>query len=42
MYTGIGGGQIEVLKDRIERRRAVYEQYHAKMKGIVSVRFVDE
>lgn len=40
--AGIGRGQMEVLKDRIERRRAVYEQYHAKMKGIAGVSFVDE
>jgi len=40
--AGIGRGQMEVLKDRIAKRRNVYEQYYEKMKGIAGVNFVDE
>ncbi len=40
--AGIGRGQMEVLKDRIAKRRNVYEQYYEKMKGIAGVSFVDE
>lgn len=40
--AGIGRGQMEVLAKRVEQRRAVYNRYYEKMKGIKGVSFVDE
>lgn len=40
--AGIGRGQMEVLANRVEQRRAVYNRYYNKMKNLKGVSFVDE
>lgn len=40
--AGIGRGQMEVLANRVEQRRAVYNRYYDKMKNLKGVSFVDE
>lgn len=40
--AGIGRGQMEVLANRVEQRRAVYNRYYDKMKNLNGVSFVDE
>lgn len=40
--AGIGRGQMEVLSERVEQRRAVYDQYLQKMSGMPGVTFVAE
>lgn len=37
IVAGIGRGQMEVLKDRVDARRAVYEKYKAYFEGIEGV-----
>ena len=40
--AGIGRGQMEVLSQRITQRRAVYQQYTARLKDITGINFVNE
>ncbi len=40
--AGIGRGQMEVLANRIDQRRAVYQQYYNKLKGIKGITLLDE
>jgi len=40
--AGIGRGQMEVLAQRVEQRRAIYNKYYDKMKKLKGVSFVDE
>jgi dTDP-4-amino-4,6-dideoxygalactose transaminase len=40
--AGIGCGQMEVLANRIDQRRAVYQQYCDKLKGINGITLLDE
>lgn len=40
--AGIGRGQMEVLANRVEQRRAVYNRYYDKMKNLKGVSFVNE
>lgn len=40
--AGIGRGQMEVLAQRVEQRRAIYNKYYDKMKNLKGVSFVDE
>lgn len=40
--AGIGRGQMEVLAQRVEQRRAIYNRYYDKMKNLKGVSFVDE
>ena len=40
--AGIGRGQMEVLPERIEKRRKIFEQYKAGLAGIEGVSFLDE
>ncbi len=40
--AGIGRGQMEVLAKRIDQRRAVYQQYYNKLKGIKGITLLDE
>ncbi|WP_099076544.1 aminotransferase class I/II-fold pyridoxal phosphate-dependent enzyme, partial [Nostoc linckia] len=40
--AGIGRGQMEVLKDRIAQRRAVYDQYVQRLSGMPGISFVNE
>lgn len=40
--AGIGRGQMEVLNKRIEQRRAIYQQYYNKLKGIKGITLLDE
>lgn len=40
--AGIGRGQMEVLADRVQQRRAVYDQYVQKLAGIPGVTFINE
>lgn len=40
--AGIGRGQMEVLANRIDQRRAVYQQYYSKLKGIKGITLLDE
>ncbi len=42
LCAGVGRGQMEVLANRIAQRRAVYDQYVAKLKGVKGISFVDE
>jgi dTDP-4-amino-4,6-dideoxygalactose transaminase len=40
--AGIGRGQMEVLQDRVERRRAIYNWYRREMEGMPGISFVAE
>lgn len=40
--AGIGRGQMEVLAQRVEQRRAIYNRYYDKMKNLKGVSLVDE
>jgi dTDP-4-amino-4,6-dideoxygalactose transaminase len=40
--AGIGRGQMEVLKNRVEKRRSNYEFYKNVLSGIDAITFVDE
>ena len=40
--AGIGRGQMGVLANRIDQRRAVYQQYCDKLKGIKGITLLDE
>ena len=42
LCAGVGRGQMEVLATRIEQRRAIYQQYVTKLKGVKGISFVDE
>jgi dTDP-4-amino-4,6-dideoxygalactose transaminase len=42
VLAGIGCGQMEVLNDRIDKRRANFDFYKSKLKDINSLRFVEE
>lgn len=42
LCAGVGRGQMEVLAKRIAQRRAVYDQYVAKLKDVKGISFVDE
>lgn len=40
--AGIGRGQIMVLPERVQQRRAVYEKYMKELKNIVEISFLNE
>ncbi len=40
--AGIGRGQMEMLANRIDQRRAIYQQYYNKLKGIKGITLLDE
>ena len=40
--AGIGRGQMEVLDDRINRRREIFETYKNALKDISAIQFLDE
>jgi dTDP-4-amino-4,6-dideoxygalactose transaminase len=40
--AGIGRGQMEVLDQRIERRRNIFDQYKQALSGIEGLKFLDE
>jgi dTDP-4-amino-4,6-dideoxygalactose transaminase len=40
--AGIGRGQMEVLDDRINRRREIFETYKNALKDIAAIQFLDE
>ena len=40
--AGIGRGQMEVLQQRVERRRAIYDWYRQEMEGMPGISFVAE
>lgn len=40
--AGIGRGQMEVLQDRVERRRAIFNWYRQEMEGMPGISFVAE
>lgn len=40
--AGIGRGQMEVLTDRVERRRAIFDWYRQEMDGMPGISFVAE
>jgi dTDP-4-amino-4,6-dideoxygalactose transaminase len=40
--AGIGRGQLMVLDERIQQRRAVYQFYHENLGGIPGIKFVPE
>lgn len=42
LCAGVGRGQMEVLAKRIEQRRAVYDQYVARLKDVKGISFVNE
>lgn len=40
--AGIGRGQMEVLNDRVQKRREIFEVYQKELKGINGLHFLDE
>jgi dTDP-4-amino-4,6-dideoxygalactose transaminase len=40
--AGIGRGQMEVLQDRVARRREIYARYHQALANIEGIHFPDE
>ena len=42
IIAGIGRGQMEVLNDRVEARRRVFEKYKEELSDIKSISFVEE
>ncbi len=40
--AGIGRGQMEVLPERIEKRRAIFEQYKQGLEGLDGISFLEE
>lgn len=40
--AGIGRGQMEVLPERVQQRRAVYDQYVQKLKDVPGINFLPE
>ena len=40
--AGIGRGQMEVLNDRVHKRREIFEVYHKELKDINGLHFLDE
>jgi dTDP-4-amino-4,6-dideoxygalactose transaminase len=40
--AGIGRGQLQVLDERVQQRRAVYETYKKELASFSTVKFVDE
>lgn len=40
--AGIGRGQMEVLTERVERRRAIFDWYRQEMEGMPGISFVAE
>jgi dTDP-4-amino-4,6-dideoxygalactose transaminase len=42
LCAGVGRGQMEVLVDRIAKRREIYKQYHALLAGRKGISFADE
>jgi len=40
--AGIGRGQMEVLPERIEKRRAIFEQYKAGLASVEGISFLEE
>lgn len=40
--AGIGRGQMEVLPERIEKRRAIFEQYKVGLAGVEGISFLEE
>tara|TARA_R110002049_G_C9167516_1_gene561583 strand:- start:110 stop:1216 length:1107 start_codon:yes stop_codon:yes gene_type:complete len=42
ILAGIGRGQMEVLNERIESRRAIYEYYRSRLESIPQIEFLDE
>lgn len=42
LCAGVGRGQMEVLVKRIEKRRAIYNQYHGLLSGRKGISFCEE
>jgi dTDP-4-amino-4,6-dideoxygalactose transaminase len=42
VLAGIGMGQMEVIQDRVDARRANFEFYQAKLKHITEIKFLEE
>jgi len=40
--AGIGRGQMEVLPERIEKRRSIFEQYKVGLAGVKGISFLEE
>jgi dTDP-4-amino-4,6-dideoxygalactose transaminase len=40
--AGIGRGQMEVLPERIKKRRAIFEQYRIGLSGVEGISFLEE
>ncbi len=40
--AGIGRGQMEVLPERIKKRRAIFEQYRTGLSGVEGISFLEE
>ena len=40
VLAGIGRGQLEVLADRVARRRAIFARYQARLAGLPGLRFM--
>ncbi len=42
ILAGVGRGQLRVLKDRVNARRAVFERYRCGLKNIEAIEWMDE
>lgn len=42
VLAGIGRGQLEVLPERVKRRRAIFEEYRKELSGIEGIEFLNE
>ncbi|WP_449536938.1 aminotransferase class I/II-fold pyridoxal phosphate-dependent enzyme [Ferdinandcohnia sp. Marseille-Q9671] len=42
ILAGIGRGQLEVLKERVSARRAVFKRYYEKLRDIKGITFMEE
>jgi pyridoxal phosphate-dependent aminotransferase EpsN len=42
ILAGIGRGQLEVLKDRVEKRRNIFKQYYEELSHIPGIKFMPE
>ena len=42
VLAGIGRGQLQVLNDRIEARRCVFERYYTALSGVKGIEFMPE
>ena len=42
ILAGIGRGQLQVLEDRVEARRIIFNNYYQELSGIIGIKFMPE